>query len=512
MKISKKSQSKRQPLKQKYSIEKKSSAHRKKLKKLARKNPLRKCHRKNPGIPNNWPFKQEMLEEALQQHEASAEKRKLRRKEKRAQFSEMEASKEAETEDVDTEMQCSTKNAPSRAALKSDFWEASSTSHFASSASIEDIAQNAAAQAVEEFDTNANAEPMAHRGERLFSKELHKVIQMSDVILQVLDARDPGNCMSSAVERIVRQSASKRLVYLINKIDLAPISATKAWIAYLRKRAPVLAFKAALNHAERAHVATTSALNASEAQLRSSSQVIGASALVQLLKNYCRTSSSSKNKSSITVGIVGYPNVGKSSIINSLKRSTTAAKVGVEPGVTRQLQRVQLDANICLVDAPGVIMHGTANDAANVLRNGVKLSNLRDPGKAVDELLLRCPKESMMRFFSVPYFEDSADFLAHLARVRGKFAKGGRPDSVAAARLALADWTSGKVRYYALPPDEEMDAPPAAAVEGVRLVAELSAEFDVDSLLRENEAEIDEALPSSGQREPLVAMSTVADT
>jgi nuclear GTP-binding protein len=61
---------------------------------------------------------------------------------------------------------------------------------------------------------------------------------------------------------------------------------------------------------------------------------LGASTLLSLLKNYCR---SQNIKTSITVGIIGYPNVGKSSLINSLKRSK-AVGVGATPGFTKVMQ------------------------------------------------------------------------------------------------------------------------------------------------------------------------------
>lgn len=65
--------------------------------------------------------------------------------------------------------------------------------------------------------------------------------------------------------------------------------------------------------------------------LLQSSSCIGAGTLLKLLGNYCR---SANIKTTITVGIVGFPNVGKSSVINSLKRSK-ACSVGSTPGVTK---------------------------------------------------------------------------------------------------------------------------------------------------------------------------------
>ena len=69
------------------------------------------------------------------------------------------------------------------------------------------------------------------------------------------------------------------------------------------------------------------------------STAVGTENLMNLLKNYARIEGSAKLKQTIYVGIVGFPNVGKSSIINSLKR-TRAANVGNTPGVTKQMQEV----------------------------------------------------------------------------------------------------------------------------------------------------------------------------
>ena len=91
---------------------------------------------------------------------------------------------------------------------------------------------------------------------------------------------------------------------------------------------------------------------------------VGTENLLNILKNYARTSKDSKDKQVITVGVVGFPNVGKSSLINSMKRSKAAA-TGNQPGVTKVMQEIQLDKNIVLLDSPGVIL--STNDQTNSL-------------------------------------------------------------------------------------------------------------------------------------------------
>ena len=85
-------------------------------------------------------------------------------------------------------------------------------------------------------------------------------------------------------------------------------------------------------------------------------------------------------KKSITVGIIGLPNVGKSSLINSLKRAHVV-NVGATPGLTRSLQEVHLDKNVKLLDCPGVVLlkESSANDASIALRNCKRIEKLEDP-------------------------------------------------------------------------------------------------------------------------------------
>ncbi|NXA02651.1 GNL3 protein, partial [Nesospiza acunhae] len=90
----------------------------------------------------------------------------------------------------------------------------------------------------------------------------------------------------------------------------------------------------------------------------------------------------------------GYPNVGKSSLINSLKRSR-ACGVGATPGVTRCLQAVQLDGHIRLLDCPGVVLDSGDPPAAAPLRGALAPQRLRDPLSPACAILQRCPPQQV---------------------------------------------------------------------------------------------------------------------
>lgn len=79
--------------------------------------------------------------------------------------------------------------------------------------------------------------------------ELYKVIDSSDVLLQVLDARDPMGTRSSYLEKYLRtEKPHKHLIFILNKVDLVPTWVTQRWVAVLSKEYPTVAFHASITH------------------------------------------------------------------------------------------------------------------------------------------------------------------------------------------------------------------------------------------------------------------------
>lgn len=317
---------------------------------------------------------------------------------------------------------------------------------------------------------------------RAFYKEFRKVVDAADVILEVLDARDPlGSRCQQMEEAVIGAGTNKRLVLILNKIDLVPKENVEAWLKYLKNQYPVVAFKAS-TQAQNENLGRKKLefQKANEDLIRTSS-CLGADTLMKLLSNYCRNKDI---KTVIRVGVVGLPNTGKSSIINSLKRGK-ACNVGATPGVTKQMQEVQLDKHIRLLDSPGVVMATEKSDTSVVLRNCVKLENLEDAVGPVEAILKRCNKQQMMLHYCITEYKDVHEFLSLLARRLGRLKKGGVPDVNRAAKTVLQHWNMGRINYYTHPPEQ------TETHVSSEIVTQMGKEFDIDSLLSDQQKIID---------------------
>lgn len=344
---------------------------------------------------------------------------------------------------------------------------------------------------------------------KMFDKDFKTVVENSDVILYVLDARDPEGTRSRDVEKMVLNAArgEKRLILVLNKIDLVPRNTLNDWLTHLRLSFPTLPLKATSS-------ITSHTFNHKNLTLQST-----AAALLKSLKSYAQKRAL---KRSLTVGVIGFPNVGKSSVINALLSRTNHGKdgpcaTGSEAGVTRSIKELKLDGKVKLLDSPGIVFpsaHGkdkVDEQARLVLMNSIPSSQIVDPLPAANLILQRLSTnqtlfDKMINLYNLPPIlnpggpNGATDFLIHVARKRGRLGKGGIPDLNSAARAVVTDWCDGRLQWYTNAPEptagdgdggaaamtgsvtRKGKGAPESESEEKQIVTQWAAEFDLGGL------------------------------
>lgn len=276
--------------------------------------------------------------------------------------------------------------------------------------------------------------------------EFYKVVDCSDVILHIIDARNvPGTRCTMIEKHIAKNAPHKHLVFVLNKIDLVPNWVAKRWIGELSAVRPTIAFHASMTHA------------------------FGKGALISLLRQFGKLHA---DKKQISVGVIGYPNVGKSSVINTLI-SKKSCKVAPIPGETKIWQYITLFRNIYLIDCPGVVVD-TAGDTEkdSVLKGVVRAERLENPEDFINPILDVVKREHVAAQYGLPKdgtdtWKDHLDLLEKIATKAGRLKKGGDPCIRSAAIYMINDFQRGRLPHFVPPPelkeDEEAVKPPSTS-------------------------------------------------
>lgn len=287
--------------------------------------------------------------------------------------------------------------------------------------------------------------------------ELHKVIDSSDVLITVLDARDPQGTRCYQVEEFLKkEKPHKHIIFVLNKVDLVPVWVTQKWVAILSAVHPTLAFHASMMNP------------------------FGKGALINLLRQFSKLHT---DKKQISIGFIGYPNVGKSSVINTL-RAKKVCKVAPIAGETKVWQYVTLMKRIYLVDCPGVVYPTGSTPTDCVLKGVVRVENIKNPEDYIEAMLKRVKKEYIEKTYNISSWTDHEDFLTQFAKRSGKLLKGGDADLPTAAKMILNDFQRGEIPYFVRPPGYENE-------EGGK----------EESQLTENTAKVEESLVEKKNQE-----------
>jgi ribosome biogenesis GTPase A len=236
---------------------------------------------------------------------------------------------------------------------------------------------------------------------------VNNVIKEADILLEVIDARLVEESRNKEIEDKVN-AAKKTLIYVINKCDLVEKSKLEK---YKRELRPCV-FMSATEH-------------------------LGTGFLRRAIMRYAP-------KDKFKVGVLGYPNTGKSSIINALKGKSSASTAPIS-GHTRGVQLIKVSKNMYLVDTPGVFPYKEKDEKKHAMIAAKTFTNLKDPEASAMELIETFPKQ-IEKHYQVKHREDPEEVLEQIALKLNRLRKKGLPDTDAAARIVIKDWQEGRIK------------------------------------------------------------------
>jgi ribosome biogenesis GTPase A len=242
---------------------------------------------------------------------------------------------------------------------------------------------------------------------RSFWDAVNGVIREADILLEVVDARLIEETRNKEIEDKVRRMG-KLLIFVFNKCDLAD--------------------QQALEHKKK---------ELTPSVFVSCKEYFG----IGMLRERIMIEAKRLGKDRPIVGVLGYPNMGKSSIINALN-GTGRVRTSAESGFTHGKQYVVI-GNMKLIDTPGVIPYGEKDDIKNLIA-GIK-TDLKDPESDILRIMVEFPG-MIEGHYGVEVDEDHEVTLENIAKKLSYLLKGNKPDTFKAAKHIAQDLRQGKIK------------------------------------------------------------------
>ncbi|CAG8750474.1 3945_t:CDS:10 [Cetraspora pellucida] len=352
-------------------------------------------------------------------------------------------------------------------------------------------------------------------------RQLWRVIERSDLLVQIVDARNPLFFRSEDLEKYVKEiNEKKKCMLLINKADLLTARQRHMWADYLdSKGIHYIFFSAALAHEkletkqnmqtdnetisvseeekenfednplQEKHTNLENDIsvdnlndnndemlkrsNTNEQEVLENHNIDDPSdhrecirtteELISMLVSEAKGTEVDQDQK-IMIGLVGYPNVGKSLTINALLGEKRVS-VSSTPGKTKHFQTIHLSSSLVLCDCPGLVFPNFATTNGDMVCNGVlPIDQLREHTGPIALIAQRIPKAVLEAIYGIkikvkPIEEGgtgipSAEELAVTYAVSRGYTKSGHgsPDESRAARYILKDYVNGKLPYCHPPP------------------------------------------------------------
>lgn len=255
-----------------------------------------------------------------------------------------------------------------------------------------------------------------------------KIVDTSDIILEVLDARFPYQTRNLDLEDQIKEQ-NKKIIYVLNKSDLT----TPEKINKIR-----FSPKIAISCKDRSKIKDLRDLIKRVAKTieKIEKRTLKGEKIIQ------------SDEKRIKVGVIGYPNTGKSSILNLLA-GKKAAGVGADAGFTKGVQKIRLSENIVLLDTPGVIpqdQYSTDESkkiATHTLFGGKSYTQAKEPDMIIHNLMEKFPN-LLQKHYKIKA-KDSEELIEKLGKIKGFLKKGGEVDDDKTSRFILRAWQLGEI-------------------------------------------------------------------
>lgn len=250
------------------------------------------------------------------------------------------------------------------------------------------------------------------------SSIINSIIHEADIILEILDARFIEKTRNIEIEKKVKKSG-KKLIYVFNKSDMIDLKKIRAEIE----------------------------LNELMPHIFISSRDRKAAGF---LKRMIKIEAGKLGKDVVNIGIIGYPNTGKSSLINLLA-GRSAARTSSEAGYTKGIQKVRLSKGLYLIDTPGIIpiyeksRKNRELSAKHSQIGAITWDKTKDPDMVISKIMGDY-HGLLEKYYGINANGDSEALIEQLGRKWNYLKKGNEVDEIRTAKNILKDWQEGKIR------------------------------------------------------------------
>eukprot|EP00764_Aduncisulcus_paluster_P003476 gnl/Carplike_NY0171/1539_a2090_666.p1 GENE.gnl/Carplike_NY0171/1539_a2090_666~~gnl/Carplike_NY0171/1539_a2090_666.p1 ORF type:complete len:401 (+),score=127.65 gnl/Carplike_NY0171/1539_a2090_666:3-1205(+) len=288
-----------------------------------------------------------------------------------------------------------------------------------------------------------------------YKKALADAIRACDVLYEVLDCRNPLAYRNESLEQEIAKQ-KKKLVYVLNKIDLVPLENALAWKKMLTTPdTQCVLFKAS-------QVAHSISVKVSDVKRLGKAHSVG-------VKDLITAATKGRGGMKTIAGVCGFPNVGKSSIIFTLSRGKKGISIASKAGQTTTQALFDVSDRLSIIDTPGIDF--SRHDEAELVLMGVKTEAVHDYEVPVKRIVSRCSKEAIGRGIGIPaWWKDEAGrdivgsdsqvaphlkLIYEVAKKRNMYKHGGKYDVEKACKYIVDMFTEGKIMHF-VDPEEAM--------------------------------------------------------